>query len=142
MAFPYFLLRLTSVLDQNPITSQISPNRDAVYSQIPQDTVLESAKCTLFKVARHPETIKTLITILPNIFSVVPLRKRTIDTPIKGIRARSRVFSPSDIQSLENRTCIAKQIIKKGDIQLTAEYRNTLRKNKRKQIINIIDKHL
>ena len=112
MAFPYFLLRLTSVLDQNPITSQISPNRDAVYSQIPQDAVLESAKCTLFKVARHPETIKTLITILPNIFSVVPLRKRTIDAPNKGIRARSRVFSPSDIQSLEKRTWIAKQIIK------------------------------
>jgi len=33
---------------------------------------------------------------------------------------------------------VAKQIIKKGEIQLTAEYRNNLRETKRKQIINII----
>tara|TARA_Y100000310_G_C20700789_1_gene829675 strand:+ start:785 stop:1489 length:705 start_codon:yes stop_codon:yes gene_type:complete len=36
---------------------------------------------------------------------------------------------------------IAKQIIKKGDIQLTAEYRNNLKENKRKQIINIIHRN-
>ncbi|MFH0868223.1 MAG: ribosome assembly factor SBDS [Candidatus Woesearchaeota archaeon] len=36
---------------------------------------------------------------------------------------------------------VAKQIIKKGEIQLTSEYRNSLRENKRKQIINMIHRN-
>ena len=36
---------------------------------------------------------------------------------------------------------VAKQIIKKGEIQLTAEYRTNLKENKRKQIINLIHRN-
>ena len=32
---------------------------------------------------------------------------------------------------------VAKQIIKKGDLQLTSEYRNSLRENKRKQVMRL-----
>ncbi len=36
---------------------------------------------------------------------------------------------------------VAKEIIKKGEIQLTAEYRNKLKETKRKQIINMIHRN-
>jgi len=49
--------------------------------------------------------------------------------------AMKQIFKTADPEE------VAKQIIKKGDIQLTSEYRNTLRENKRKQIINIIHKN-
>ena len=49
--------------------------------------------------------------------------------------AMKQVFESSDVEE------VAKQIIKKGDIQLTQEYRNTLRENKRKQIIYMIHRN-
>jgi hypothetical protein len=59
----------------------------------------------------HPDATTRVITILPGISTVTPLRKRAAAAPISGIRANSSVFSPSDIQSLENRNWIGKQII-------------------------------
>ena len=49
--------------------------------------------------------------------------------------AMKQIFQTADPEE------VAKQIIKKGDIQLTSEYRNNLRENKRKQIINIIHRN-
>ena len=49
--------------------------------------------------------------------------------------AMQQIFQTAD--ALE----VAKQIIKKGEIQLTADYRNQLRENKRKQIISIIHRN-
>jgi len=49
--------------------------------------------------------------------------------------AMKQVFQTADPEE------VAKQIIKKGEIQLTQEYRSTLRENKRKQIINIIHRN-
>jgi ribosome maturation protein SDO1 len=57
----------------------------------------------------------------------------------KGLEASEKsmeqIFQTSDAEE------VAKQIIKKGEIQLTAEYRNELREKKRKQIINIIHRN-
>jgi len=57
----------------------------------------------------------------------------------KGLEANEsgmkQVFQTTDAEE------VAKQIIKKGDLQLTSEYRNSLRENKRKQIINIIHRN-
>jgi hypothetical protein len=39
------------------------------------------------------------------------LRKRAAAAPISGIRANRKVLTPNDIQSLENRNWIGKQII-------------------------------
>ena len=49
--------------------------------------------------------------------------------------AMKQIFQTADPEE------VAKQIIKKGEIQLTQEYRNNLRENKRKQIINIIHRN-
>ena len=49
--------------------------------------------------------------------------------------AMKQIFQTSDIEE------VAKNIIKKGDIQLTSEYKNSLRENKRKQIINMIHRN-
>ncbi|MAE42322.1 ribosome assembly factor SBDS [Candidatus Woesearchaeota archaeon] len=49
--------------------------------------------------------------------------------------AMKQIFQTSDAEE------VAKQIIKKGEIQLTSEYRNQLKENKRKQIINIIHRN-
>jgi len=46
-----------------------------------------------------------------------------------------QVFGNSDVEE------VARQIIKKGEIQLTAEYRENVRENKRKQIVNIIHRN-
>jgi hypothetical protein len=78
---------------------------------MPQEVVPESAECTLFNVAMHPDATKRVIIILPGISTVTLLRKRAAADPISGIRANSTVFSPSDIQSLENKNWIGKQII-------------------------------
>ena len=54
----------------------------------------------------------------------------------KGLEASEsgmkQIFQTTDVEE------VAKQIIKKGEIQLTSEYRNSLRENKRKQIINLM----
>ena len=49
--------------------------------------------------------------------------------------AMQEIFQTADAEE------VAKQIIKKGEIQLTADYRNQLRENKRKKIINIIHRN-
>ena len=49
--------------------------------------------------------------------------------------AMKQVFESSDVEE------VAKQIIKKGEIQLTSEYRENLREIKRKQIVNIIHRN-
>ena len=49
--------------------------------------------------------------------------------------AMKQAFGSSDIEEA------ARQIIKKGEIQLTAEYRDSLRETKRKQVINIIHRN-
>jgi ribosome maturation protein SDO1 len=49
--------------------------------------------------------------------------------------AMQQIFQTSDPEE------VAKQIIKKGEIQLTAEYKSQIRDNKRKQIINIIHRN-
>jgi len=49
--------------------------------------------------------------------------------------AMKQVFGNSDVEE------VARQIIKKGEIQLTAEYRENVRENKRKQIVNIIHRN-
>ena len=57
----------------------------------------------------------------------------------KGLEASEsgmkQIFQTTDVEE------VAKQIIKKGEIQLTSEYRNSLRENKRKQIINLIHRN-
>ena len=57
----------------------------------------------------------------------------------KGLEASEsammQIFKTTDPEE------VAKQIIKKGDMQLTSEYRSNLRENKRKQIINIIHRN-
>lgn len=75
------------------------------------------------------------------------------DISIKDVLAASKVFTDSKkgmeasekamqqiFQSIDAEE-VAKQIIKKGEIQLTSDYRNQLRENKRKQIINIIHRN-
>lgn len=49
--------------------------------------------------------------------------------------ALKQIFQTADTEE------IAKQIILKGEIQLTSEYRNSLRENKRKQIVNLIHRN-
>ena len=49
--------------------------------------------------------------------------------------AMNQVFQTTEVEE------VAKQIIQKGEIQLTAEYREKLRENKRKQVINIIHRN-
>ncbi|MBI2124391.1 ribosome assembly factor SBDS, partial [Candidatus Pacearchaeota archaeon] len=49
--------------------------------------------------------------------------------------AMKQIFATSDVEE------VAKEIIKKGDIQLTQEYREQLRESKRKQIISIIHRN-
>lgn len=49
--------------------------------------------------------------------------------------AMKRVFGNADMED------VARQIIKKGEIQLTSEYRERLRENKRKQIVNIVHRN-
>ncbi|HIH15605.1 MAG: hypothetical protein QT08_C0015G0006 [archaeon GW2011_AR17] len=57
----------------------------------------------------------------------------------KGLRASEkeikRIFKTDTFES------IADVILKKGEIQITAEHRNTLREEKRKQIITFIHRH-
>lgn len=57
----------------------------------------------------------------------------------KGLEASEgdmeQVFKTSNVEE------VAKQIIKKGDMQLTSKYRDNLRENKRKQIINMIHRN-
>jgi len=49
--------------------------------------------------------------------------------------AMEQIFQSKDAEE------VAKHIIKKGEIQLTAEYRNRLKENKRKRILNIIHRN-
>ena len=49
--------------------------------------------------------------------------------------AMNQAFQTTDVEE------VAKQIIQKGEIQLTAEYRDKLKENKRKQVINIIHRN-
>lgn len=49
--------------------------------------------------------------------------------------AMKQIFGTSDVDE------VAKQIIKKGEIQLTQEYREGLREGKRKQVISIIHRN-
>jgi ribosome maturation protein SDO1 len=49
--------------------------------------------------------------------------------------AMKQIFQTADPEE------VAKEIIKKGDIQLTSEYRSALRESKRKQIISIIHRN-
>lgn len=49
--------------------------------------------------------------------------------------AMKQVFQTTEVEE------VAKQIIQKGEVQLTSEYREKLRENKRKQIINIINRN-
>ena len=49
--------------------------------------------------------------------------------------ATKQIFQTSEVEE------VAKHIIKKGHIQLTGEYREKLRENKRKQIINMIHRN-
>ena len=49
--------------------------------------------------------------------------------------AMKQIFQTADAEE------VAKQIILKGEIQLTSEYRNSLRENKKKQIINLIHRN-
>ena len=49
--------------------------------------------------------------------------------------AMKQIFQTADAEE------VAKQIILKGDIQLTLEYRNNLRENKRRQIVNMIHRN-
>lgn len=72
---------------------------------------------------------------------------------MKDVLATPKVFSDSKKGLLASETQmqqifktsepeeVAKIIIKKGDIQLTAEYRNKLREQKKKQIIDYIHRH-
>ena len=72
---------------------------------------------------------------------------------MKEVLAAEKVFADSkkgmeaspiamkQVFGTDNPIEVAKEIIKKGEIQLTAEYRNKLREHKRKQIINIIHKN-
>jgi ribosome maturation protein SDO1 len=57
----------------------------------------------------------------------------------KGLEASEnlmkQIFGTNDVEE------VAKQIIQKGEIQLTQEYRERLREEKRKQIINIIHRN-
>ncbi len=57
----------------------------------------------------------------------------------KGLEASEnalkQIFGTNDVEE------VAKQIIQKGEIQLTQEYREKLREEKRKQIINIIHRN-
>ena len=57
----------------------------------------------------------------------------------KGLEASEnlmkQIFGTNDVEE------VAKQIIQKGEIQLTQEYRDRLREEKRKQIINIIHRN-
>ncbi|MBW2995685.1 ribosome assembly factor SBDS [Candidatus Woesearchaeota archaeon] len=75
------------------------------------------------------------------------------DIPIKDVLASEKVFSDSKKgmessplalkQSFNTDSPLeaAKQIIKKGEIQLTSEYRNKIRDEKRRQIIGIIHRN-
>ena len=49
--------------------------------------------------------------------------------------AMKQIFQTNDPEE------VAKQIIKKGDMQLTTEYRSSLREKKRRQIINLIHRN-
>ena len=49
--------------------------------------------------------------------------------------AMKQIFNTSDVEE------VAKQIIQKGEIQLTQEYRESLREEKRKQVITIIHRN-
>jgi len=72
------------------------------------------------------------------------------DVDMKDVLAAEEVFTDSkkgmeaspiamkQVFGIDNPIEVAKEIIKKGEIQLTAEYKNKLREEKRKQIINII----
>lgn len=57
----------------------------------------------------------------------------------KGMRASEhemqRLFMTSDVRQ------IASHIIKKGDLQISAEYQNKIREEKKKQVINLIHKN-
>jgi len=90
--------------------------------------------------------------ILVDCNNAIALRENK-QVDIKDVLAASKVFTDAKkgLEASENamkqifQTAdpeeVAKQIIKKGDIQLTQEYRNTLRENKRKQIIYMIHRN-
>jgi len=75
------------------------------------------------------------------------------EIPIDEILASNTVFSDSrkgmeispnalrQVFGTDDMAEAAKQIIRKGEIQLTAEYRNQLTENKKRQIINIIHRN-
>jgi ribosome maturation protein SDO1 len=73
-----------------------------------------------------------------NMKDVLAASKVFIDSK-KGLEASEtamkQIFQTADAEE------VAKQIILKGDIQLTAEYRNSLREKKRAQIINLIHRN-
>jgi ribosome maturation protein SDO1 len=79
--------------------------------------------------------------------------KNSQEVDMKDVLADEKVFTDSkkgDIASptalkqvfgIDNPVEVAKEIIKKGEIQLTAEYRNRLKEEKRKQIIATIHRN-
>ena len=90
--------------------------------------------------------------VLVDCNNAIALREgKSID--MKDVLAASKIFTDAKkgleasehamqqiFQTIEAEE-VAKQIIKKGDMQLSAEYRNKIRENKRKQIINIIHRN-
>ncbi len=90
--------------------------------------------------------------ILVDCNSAIALRENKAAN-MKDVLAASKVFSDAKkgMEASENamkqifKTAdaeeVAKEIIKKGDIQLTTEYRNTLREKKRRQIVNMIHRN-
>lgn len=90
--------------------------------------------------------------ILVDCNNAIALREgKNVD--MKDVLAAMRIFSDAKkgLEASENlmkqifqsndAVEVAKQIILKGDIQLTSEYRNSIREMKRKQIINLIHRN-
>ena len=65
-----------------------------------------------FKVAMHPEAIRRLIIIFPDILIIKVGRKITKTEASNGCRAYHKVPSPWNIQSLENNDWVTKPILK------------------------------
>ena len=59
----------------------------------------------------------------------------------KDIKKGEKASNLSKFFNTENKFEICKKIIKEGEVQLTTEYKNKLREEKRKQIINLIHKN-
>ena len=105
-------------------------------------------EAVIAKLKTHGQNFEVLV----DCNSAVALReKKQVD--MKDVLAASKVFTDAKKGLEASETAmtqifqtadaeeVAKQIILKGDLQLTSEYRNSLRENKRKQIINMIHRN-